>query len=235
MKYLFVVLLAVLCAGFADGSVYYEPTDNWTLLNCVNESTLAVEGTVSTMTGFYQPDIQGGIITTEVLIRVINTIKGTPNFGNNHVKFHIYGGTAYVPNRDEVMIMRDTGQPKFEVGEKVLVFLTTADDGDYYPDNFPLNRLHVIKGSYGKFKVKDSKVQFKYVKDARSLVDVKFPLDLATELGKASLVDKTAAEALEHQIKALARNAPQNFSLSKALSSNLKNQAKTIITNAEKK
>ena len=151
------------------------------------------------------------------------------------MKFHIYGGRAYVPSRDAVMIIRESGTPKFKVGEKVLVFLTTADDGEYYPANFPQNRLHIARGQYGKRDVKDSKVKFKYLKDANSLVHVEMPLDLAVELGKASLVNKRGAEALENQIKALARGARQKVELSASLSTDLKTQAKRLIDNAEEK
>ena len=75
MKYVFVALLALLCAGVCEGSVYYEPSDDWALLNCVEESALVVSGTVMTLTGFYHANIQGGAITTEVLVRITDKEK----------------------------------------------------------------------------------------------------------------------------------------------------------------
>ncbi len=237
MKYVFVALLVVLCAVMAYGATEQPDLDDYSLLKCIDKSEVVFVGTVQLLSYHARDNIVydgGSMLTTDVLVRVDTLIKGTPNTGSRYVKFMIQGGTAFIPSENEVLTLDVSSEPSFEVGEKVMLFMTTSIAEDDYYTNYLYDRLHVILYKYGKRAVSDEKTNFAYKRDSDSVVPVEMPLDLTVELAKAAVANKDAVVPLENQIKALARGATSpKIELSSTLVTQLKSSARTIIQNAE--
>lgn len=196
MKWIFVLLGVLMCfsSAYADKLPYslngltVEELSRHNALDMVDKSDVVVVGTVELMTS----KLTTKTILTEVLVRVSDFVKGKPNVGKNHVKFFIFGGTAYDPELGEVVTLERIKGVKFEIGEKVLLFLGEDDD----------NELHVHMGKFGKRPIKDGKVMFAYGTPGAAK-KLEMPLDLAKALGKAYQEDKNATIAIENEIKAL--------------------------------
>ena len=229
MKYVFVVLLALLCVSVCEGSMS-EQIKKYGVLDMTEESDFIAVGTVELMNAYYTEEVRsGGIILTDVLFKIQKLIKGKPNVGANHVKFAIAGGTAYVPKKDKVMSLTVNPYVEFEIGERVLLFLRIADT-DGYHGNWPYGRLHVHTWTYGKKRIHDNKVQFLYEKDSKAKQTV-IPLDLTRVLMQSYLKDKNATKPIENEIKALVRNstAEHSVELSSKSASALEKKAKAIL------
>ena len=78
----------------------------------IQGSTLAVVGTVEEMNYVYRPEIRCKI-TTDIVVKIDNLIKGKPNAGHRYVDFMIRGGKGKHGG------LRISTQPKFQLGEKV--------------------------------------------------------------------------------------------------------------------
>ncbi len=231
---LIVVLAMAVAASTSFGDYgYYDDLSVYSLLKSIDNSSVVATGTVALLTGAYRQNLTGAgkhAICTDVLIRVDTMIKGTPNFGTNHIKFAVRGGTAYVPAKDEVMTMWVSTQAKFEAGEKVLIMLTNDPNTTFYA-NYPYGRSRLIYDDYGKRLIKDDKVKFLYEKDSQ-VKPMELSIELATNLGKAFLENKEEAIQLEDQIKALARDGTSN-TLSSTLTNSLNTSAKQILDRRE--
>ena len=231
MKYLFVALLALLIATTAT-AIYndYEVSDDFTLLNMIEESDITAIGTVALVTGVYRPNYweQGGMIANDIVIRVETMIKGTPNLDSNHIIFSELGGTAYIPGKGVVTISTSAETP-FKVGEKIMVFLARKRS-----NRLPHHGLQLMQLSYGKRLVEDSKVDLWYKQNDETLTTVKLPLELAKQLGKAFLRDKAATRLLENRIKAAAKTPTASGELAASLRSTLKDSARQIIEKEKK-
>ena len=229
--YVFAVVMFVLFAFAVNAEMGQQDLDDFSLLKCIDKSEFIAVGTVALKT--YVSD-GGGMVTTDVLVRIDTLIKGTPNFGSKHVKFMIQGGTAFQPAHNEVLTLDVSTEPEFDEGEKVMLFMTTDITDNNYYKNYRYKRLHVILMKYGKRAIKDDKMEFYYKRSNERLMPVEMPLDLTVELAKAAVANKDAVIPLENQIKALARGATtQKIELSSTLVTQLKASAITIIQNAE--
>ena len=212
MKYVFVSLLVVLCVNMCWGedmaidvnSLTAEELSWHGILDMVDKSEVVVVGTVELMTPELRRKVingHGDFIMTDVLVRVSKFIKGRANVGANHVKFAIHGGTAYIPERQQVETHEMVQEVKFEVGEQVMLFLRNKNDEPYYA-NYPHGRHRVHMLDFGKRLIQDGKVSFLYGTEGDA-DKTDLPLGLAKALGKAYQEDKNATIALENQIKAL--------------------------------
>ena len=214
-----------------------QDLDDYSLLKCIDKSELVFVGTVQLLSYHDRQNVMpdgAGCVTTDVLVKVETLIKGTPNTGTQHVKFMILGGTKFYPEANEVLTLSISTEAEFEVGEKVMLFMTKNITGNDFYKNYHYDRLHLILINYGKRLIEDDKMDFAYKRTNEELTSVEMPLDLTVELAKAAVANKDAVVPLENQIKALARGATTGkIELSSLLITQLKNSAKTIIKNAE--
>ncbi len=230
---LFLVLM--LAPSMAYSSKAYQVSDKYTLLKMVDDSDAVFIGTLAMATGIYCDDPHNDgykTIMTEVLVRITTKIKGEPNRGDNHVRFWILGGTAYNTDEGEVMMRILSENVEFKQGEQFMLFLSKNSGNGYY-DNYPYGRLHVYRKDYGKRAINDSKVRFLYKKNDDSLRSIALPIELATVMAKAFLVDKDATLQLENQIKTLAKSDAQTVTFSSSLATTLKASAQQSIDDAE--
>lgn len=169
-------------------------------------------------------------ITTDITMRVDTLIKGTPNLGDNHVKFMIEGGEFYSPSNNAVMVKTVSSLPEFEIGDQSLMFLSTPlprDNGAW--DYYAYGGLHPMFCEFGKKDILDDKVFFDYLHATDSPISVWMSLELATNMAKASLKDKAATILLENEIKALATgNSAAAVDLPEALATRLLTESKKI-------
>ena len=223
MKYGFVALLILAIIWtpvFADRPPEDDPAE-YTLLKCVENSDVVAIGTVLTLTGVYRqnmPPNNQPLITTDILIRVETLIKGETNFGDNHIKMMVLGGTAYVPAKDEVRIHKVSPQPEFKVGEKALLFIDNKNDKWF--KNYPHNRYRLHRFDYGKRLIKDDKIKIRYPGNT-----IEMPVDLAKDLSKAFLADKDGTLRLEQDIKTAALTSKK---LPADIATRLKGSAKLL-------
>lgn len=229
MKYLFVLLLALLCASMADGHLDYSEVDDFSLSSCVEDSEVVVIGTVSTLNSVWRENTTArghGAIVTEVVVSVSDFIKGTGNLGPDHVKFIVLGGIAFVPSENAVMRYDVHPEPKFKLNEKVLLFLDNDSDDPGFV-NYPYGKTRVHYSEYGKKLVVDDKVHFVYPKDGEP-AGLGLDLDLAKNLGKACVADKDAALLIENRIKSEFQSK-DIFTLTDALTNELNDRAKLLL------
>ena len=217
--------LFLFCTTIALAMTPQEYRDGFPLLSAVDECELVVLGTVSAMNYVNRLDS----ITTDITVTVETVVRGTPNINSTTVKFMIQGGID--ASRDRKLIV--SGVPKFEMGERILLFLNDGTEDRYY-SKYPHGKYHLHRRSYGKRKIKDNKVDILYPNAEGKFKVFKMPIDLAVDLGKASLVDKTGAKRIEQTIKgAAAMSADMEVILSDSTIESLKRQAKQIITTEE--
>jgi hypothetical protein len=158
--------------------------------------------------------------TTDVIVRIIENIKGQPNAGANHVKFMIPGGKGVNPRTGEVTHAIVSGTPEFKEGEKVFMFLKKHPHlGKKYPHlDRPLTIPYdgLITGTQGKREVVDDMVNMVYSFNDRVLIDgqwiemqlastVKLPVDLVVKMAGATLKDAKAVKALDEQLRVFAK------------------------------
>lgn len=225
MKYVFVALLIIAIVStpvFAD-LPKRGPAENYTLLKSVEKSDVVAIGTVKILEGVYRQNVTpsgAAMITTDVLIKVEHLIKGKTNFGKTHIKMMILGGTAYVPDEDEVLRLDVSPQPKFKVGEKVMLFIRTSSTSALYR-NYAHNQYRLYKFDYGKRLIEDDKVKMMYPGNT-----IEMPVELAKDLSKAFLADKDGALLLEQDIKTAALTSK---TLPADIATRLKTSAKQLL------
>ena len=231
---LFAVAVLMLSNIAESSTVRRKISDNYTLLNMIEKSDIVCTGTVVTQTGVVRYNIRPGrsrLISSDITVRVDTMIKGEPNLGENHVIFMIEGGTAYVPELDEVITLEISNNLNFEPGEKALIFLSKHPGGKWYA-KYPYDRLHIHTDFYGKRPIKDNKVMMLYKRNSQSLIGMKMPVEMTTVLGKAYVENKEAAIAVENQIKTLARTHEIGADLTDAFVLQIKTSAQQIIDDA---
>ena len=107
-------MLFVLCLANTFGTeIVYEQV---ALSETVELSDLIFAGQMVKTQFVYRESILGGF-TTDIAVAVDQVLKGAPNAGKDRVKFMVLDGV-----RGEEGVIH-TDQPKFEVGEKILLFL----------------------------------------------------------------------------------------------------------------
>lgn len=229
MKYVFVALMALLCASMCEAGTPAIRRDipSYGLLNSIENCDIVAIGTVELLTGVWREDVtESGTdsICTDVTFRIETLIKGEANLGDTHIKFMHEDGSAYVPSAGEVLTQETSPGIKFTVGEKVMLFLKKGDD-DKYHTTYAYGGRRLYKQRYGKRLVKDDYVKFRYAKNNRAK-PMKMSLDLAANLAKAFMKNPEAARSLENEIKLEAKGT--NKVVSSALSTRLINSAKAV-------
>ena len=194
------------------------------LLNIFDQSTLVVTGTVKQLNY-----VQRNGITTDVVVKVDETIKGTPNTDSKHVTFMIEGG-QFVDSKGKTVTKKVGTAATFEVGEKVMLFLTNVSPLAHYA-NYPHGGYHLIH-PYFKRQIKNNTVRIAYLRTNTNVRYIDVPVNLTVPLTKAFLANREQARTLENQIKGLVYGSTEKVRLPESLVSNLVAQSKTII-NAE--
>ena len=225
-----IVSIAILLLTATLTIAYQTPGDveylsGLALLSFVEQSDIIVIGTVANKNYVSRPGF-----TTDITIRIETLVKGKPNLGNNHVIFMIQGGRGYSEAHDKVLRLEVSGEPKFALGERTMVFLSNRDTSGYHA-TYPYNHLHVIREMHGKKRIKDNKVGFSYLNAEDDVDYVKFPLELTTKLAQAYVKDKDAASALENEIKTLVLSGTNE--LPETLITRLTTQSQTILDREE--
>lgn len=237
LKRMFVlVIMLFLIAHVTDAATFAGDTEalkKLSLLKFTERAKIIFTGTVQHKNYVYREGVRpngGAAATTDIIVRVSEMIKGEANFGENHVKFMIEGGEFFSARTGKIMRAHSTLQPKFEVGEKVLLFLAVPKSNKSYHVNYAHDGLHVLGFIRGKKAIIDDTVQFTYVRGENKSIEVKLPVDLALGLGKAYIKSPDSAQLLENEIKDLALgNTAKVLELSKSMITRLKSQSQTII------
>lgn len=222
MKIVFVALIALLCAAFAhgEGINYGGDIPAFGLLNAVENCDTVALGTVRVTTGVLR---EFGICT-DVMFEVETLIKGETNVGKDHIKFFYAGGEVYDPEIKDIVGLHITPGVKFEVGERVLLFLQKGEKG--YPTHYPYGGRRVYSINFGKRLVEDGNVSFKYNKN-NSATDIGIPVDAAVKLAQAFVRNKEEAKTLETEIKDLVSTTDAE-KVSETLAASLVTRAKLI-------
>lgn len=226
-----VSLTVVLCVSHSFGwdSEYRQ---GFALSKSVELSDLIVVGRVAHKDFVKRADIEGEI-TTDITVTVTQVIKGTPNAGKQQVKFMYLGGQYTDSVTGEPMEVTLTHEPEFSVGEEILLFLYTGK-GNLF-ENYPYDKLQVLRGDYGKRLIKDDNVVMLYAMDNDELEPVEMPLDLAVKLAKAADKEKEKVMLWENDIKTeMRRHVGTDIGLSKLLINRLKKEAQKVIDKPSK-
>lgn len=237
LKQMFVlVIMLFLIANVTEPASFRGDTEalkKRSLFKMTDRATLIFTGTVKHKNYVYREGIRengGAGATTDIVVKVSKMIKGEPNFGENHVKFMIEGGRFLSPRTGDIMYERATHQPKFEVGDNVMLFLTTPKSNRSYHINYAHGGLHILDFKLGKKEIVDDSIQVIYVRGENKSIPVKLPVDLALNLSKAYIRNSTLATPLETEIKNLAfGNTAKVLTLSDAMITRLKASSKAII------
>ena len=234
-RFVSTLALLVLCSSNALASMMFPPShinEFFSITKMVDACDLVVTGTVASMDYVARrgvTDDGGNLLTTDISIAVDQVIKGEPNAGEALVKFMIEGGEGISFRTGEFTRMHSSGQGRFTLDERVLVFLKKGDRNSY-ARNYPYDRLHLYAADYGERKIKNDHVRFLYVGANNAVKAVKTPLDIAVKLGKAAQEDKAEAEVLDNMIKAAARaSTDRSFTLPTTVSDRIKRKAQEII------
>lgn len=231
------VLIAFCVFGTSYGSMPGDPeyNENYALLKMVEDCDLVVTGRVRSIDYVVRQNVWpdgGGSLTTDITVSVDQVLKGTPNAGEDTVKFMILGGRGVNPRTGKRMRMVVSNRPEFAVDEELLVFLKQGDKDDpgSFSRNFPHSRYRVYTGTYGKRAIENGNVTMMYGDIDNPLKLVDMPVELAVKLGKASQKDKPAAVRLENVIKAMAlTESDGRVTITSAIVDDLKRKAQRII------
>ncbi len=237
------VLMAtfVLCAFCVFGLSYGlkpanpEHRERYALLKMIEYCDLVVKGEVSSIDYVVRQGVMpdgGGAFTTDITLDVDVVVKGTPNAGEDTVKFMILGGEGLDPQSGKPWRLIVSDQPKFAVDEEVVVFLKKGDRNDdgSFAKNFPYGRYRLVAGTYGKRTIENDKINMRYGDVDNPTKRVEMPVNLAVKLGKAFQKDQPAAILLENVIKtAVLAETEDSFTLTSAMIDNLKRKAQRII------
>ena len=157
--------------------------------------------------------------TTDVTIEIDELIKGEPNAGENQVIFMVEGG----------MNLRVEGQPEFEIGEEVMIFLKDNPEPGRYYRNYPHGRISLVEYYMGKRKIEDGKVYFLYPRAEDGRIAVWFPLELAIVYSKAVVKDKKAMKPFEDEIRAMARKEKNKVDLPESFVKRIMTESKNVL------
>ena len=190
------VLLSVLCLPrvYCLSMPPYEK--DFSIANVVNDSDLVVFGRVIKKEFMFR---EGLGTTTDITIDVRKMIKGTPNAGEDRVRFMIEGGEGVDPRTGERYVSSVTGTPEFELRELILLFLVKRGRSE---SRIPHGGYYVFYGTYGKRPVKKGKVFLLYTLDNDDEKGIDLPIGLVIQIAKAAAKDYEAASRLENDIRA---------------------------------
>lgn len=226
---LLVVSVSNLYASY--GPMPREFQEGYQLLKAIELNQLVVVGRVSGIEYVTRSNISN-IHTTDITVSVDETLKGTPNFGSDRVKFMIKGGEGIDTLTGKPIRLHVSYQPDFKLGERVLLLLTNSASRDPDAAYYPHGRYRLARGEFGKRLVADGKVYLRYLDSyfGNTLKSVELPLDMAVDLAKAFKRDKEAAILLENSIKTLAKSASDDVvKLNSTTIKNIKRGAKQIL------
>ena len=209
---------------------YTEPKTGYSLSKAMGLCKLIVFGEVTGKDFVYRDNVVSGnfrIITTDIAVTVDQVIKGKPNADDDTVKFMIRGGQGVKENGDKYWADVST-QPKFEIGEKVVVFLAVSDQ-PYY-DHYPHNKYHVYMNHYGKRVVENGKVGIKFTLVSEETKIVELPIEVLVKFAKVFQLDKPSAIELENVIKEAAKaSSDRRVSLTDEVIDTLKASADRVL------
>ena len=198
-------LAGIALSLFVLTSTYAEAKSDYSLLRAFKLSELIVSGTVKNQIYVYRDGMLGGrvrMITTDVVIEVDEVLKGKPNIDKDTVKFMVYGGQG-LDEHGNVYWANVSSEPKFVIGEKVLIMLGTSDDP--YFNGYPYDKLHLYLDKYGKRVINENKVQFRFLLDSGKTKIVTFPVDLVVKFAQVFKLDKPSAVRLNDIVEAAAQ------------------------------
>lgn len=132
LKFLYLVALLAACAVGASAAVIHLTTEDLT-----RNATLVISGTVEDVKS-YPPD-GAGIIYSEALVRVRDTVKGASAAPYVTVR---YTGGEY-----EGLVLVVMEEPTFEAGEEVVLFLAPAEGGGYKCPDGVQGKMLVVDGT----------------------------------------------------------------------------------------
>ena len=206
----------------------------------VQDSDLVVVGRV-TNTQFVYRDNFAPNFTTDITIAVDTLIKGETNAGENTVKFMIRGGRGVNPNTGRELIVEAQHSPTFKVNERVLVFLKISNRAGL---EYPYGRYYLNRGRIGKRTIIGDKLAMPYTiavnilnRDTGETEAVKvkrfidLPVELVSEIAKASIKDLKAIQSLENDIKNVVSttNQGEKPKLDQKTVDRLKDEAKSVL------
>lgn len=240
MQFTKVVLAVAILFVFLSLSAFaltnLEYKEGFALSTMVERSEIIVRGRVTDITGVWRDNM---IVraTSDITITVDEFIKGSANSGENAVKFMVEGGTA-TDKTGEEHTMDMSGVPVFKMGEEILLFLFKGKENSFH-SNYPHGQLYPYRAIYGSSRIIDDTVLMMYLLSATDDSDmkiVKFPIDLAINICKTTIIDKNAAVRFEEDIKAEMRGQTDEIliTLPDILINRLKTESKQIIDNAER-
>lgn len=227
-----VALFVIPLSAFAFTNLEYK--EGFAMSKMVERCDIVVRGRVTDLEGVWRENIDYNV-TTDVTITVDEIIKGSVNAGADTVKFMIQGGTATNPNTGEEQVLWVSSVPTYELNERILLFLFDGEVDRYY-DNYPYGKMYPYRERYGSSKIVNDEVTMAYLlspTDDMSIKLVKFPTDLAVDLCKTTIIDKSVAVRMESDIKAeMRRQDGKLIILPSSLIDRLKLETKEIIDNA---
>jgi hypothetical protein len=234
---MFVTLLLSPCFALLTE---FEP--GYQIATLVRHSDLVVVGTVRGADFAYREGI-GTTFNTDITIAVDSLIKGETNAGEKTVKFMIQGGRGVDPTTGEKVHISAGNSPKFEVGERVLVFLKKTKRLEL---NYPYGGYFVYRGNVGKRRIVNDKFSMPYTFLVNIVIDgemasvkakkfIDLPVDLVIELGKASVKDFEGTKLLEEDIKGVISDTPRGAipTIDNATVDRLKEESKSILDKEE--
>ena len=219
------VVLFALCLSDAFGwdSEYKQ---GFALSKRIKSSDLVVVGSVAEKEFIYRANIRSKF-TTDITIDVDTVLKGTPNAGENRVKFMIKGGTGVNPRSGQLELWWNSDTPEFTIGEHVLLFLYHSKS--YLFRTYPYNQLRLHRLHYGKNVIKNDQVGLLFPLDDNSLRFVEMPIDLVISLAKAAVKDEDKMILLEDEIKDAFQAQSEKTLLSQDLLDRFMEEAKEIV------
>ncbi len=190
------VVLFVFCLPRVYGLSMAPYGKGFSIANVVGDSNLVVFGRVVKKEFVFREEFGR---TTDISIDVREMIKGTPNAGEDHVKFMIDGGTGTDPNTGRTLTEKVSGTPEFELNETVLLFLVKSRRSELCT---PHGGYYIFYVFYGKRPVNNGKVSLWYTLDNDGVGVIDLPVDLVIQIAKAAAKNYEAASRLENDIRA---------------------------------
>ena len=219
------VVLFSLCLSEAFGwDAEYK--NGFALSKRIKSSDLVVVGSVAEKEFVYRANIRAKF-TTDITIDVDHVLKGTPNAGENRVKFMIKGGEGVNPRSGRLELWWNSDTPEFIIGERVLLFLYHSKSHLFR--NYPHNQLRLHRLHYGKNVIKNDKVGLLFPLEDNSLRFVKMPVDLVIPLAKAAVKDEDKMILLEDEIQEALQGQSEKTLLSQDLIDRLMEEAEAIV------
>ena len=160
--------------------------------------------------------------TTDIIVAIDVMIKGTPNAGENHVKFMIPGGEGVNPTTGEAAIAWSSGAPEFEIGERVFMFLKKHKR---LIEQRRLRKLSpppyegIMTAWWGSIKIRHEEVAMPYTfkkilfdngqqRERSQIREVHLPINLARQIAQAAAKDATAVSTIDEKIRAFVKKSP---------------------------